>query len=839
MSRWIAAAIAACMLLSTAPVLAAATGTVRGAITEVGKPAPGAELTLSGGGSTYTTRTNFRGEYSFAAVPFGHYVLTVHVSGVADRTADVDVHTDAVVTFNLDMLKQIASTTVTANAGVGGSPVATTTIDNAQIRTSPVDNSLNRLITTVPGIIQFSYNEPVANGFHGITYNLDGAPMPIATTSNFAEIIDPKNVNSLEILTGAIPAEYGGERMGAVVNISTDRFLNIPEGTYGTITGGAGDQAQAIGQLDTVSRFGNNELFLDFNTSTTNRGLDAPTLVAVHAASSASDQFLRWVTKLSDRSNIAADFSNQFSQYQIPINPCDPATQGGVAACSALNPADPIFAIPGTGDTQREYDQFANIAYTQVSRDGNGVFQLIPWYRSTRVDYDGDLAAAVQGFQPNFSCVPAGNPANYPNCNVDGVTPNFINNVGLEQTTNANYLGVNVSQLRSSDRHTWKIGLQADRENSMGSQTYACYYIDCNIPGGTTTPVPANEASGYPLGYYAASSAQAQPGSQVGLYAEDKWQAAQNLVFNYGVRYDHSTGYVSGNMIQPRIGLNLSDGGKNIFHAFYGRYYAAPLLEDVRQACVIFAAQSASGTGNAGCATTTPPYDLKPEMDSYVEMGLQHTFSGNFVGWANLFEKNVVNVLDTTELLNTPLFAVYNNAIGHNQGLEIRLQDSEFNGSDWFFTSTISGSYAGGISGSTFLFPPNINLGLPISSPAQLSLEDHSQTVQSTFGYTEIFGASRSWFATVQANYGSGFPVQFEDANGASLTGTLPAHTTIDLSGGRVVIPGKGPSSQGLGVKLDILNVLNHQYVIKIANGFNTTQYANGRTFLLRFTAPF
>jgi hypothetical protein len=642
----------------------------------------------------------------------------------------------------------------------------------------------------------------------------------------------------MEILTGAIPAEYGGERIGAVVNISTDRFLNVPEGTYGVVTGGAGSQAQTVGQLDTVSRFGNNELFVDLNSSSTGRGLDAPTLDAIHDDSSGSDEFLRWITKLSDRSTLAADFSNQFSQYQIPINPCDPSTLG-VTGCAGVNASDPIFALPGTDDTQLEYDRFANISFTQVSKDGNSVFQAIPWFRSTRVDYNGDLAADVQGYQPNFSCVPAGSPQNYPDCNVDGVTPNFINNVGLAQSTYASYLGLRLSEEHSSTIHSWKVGIDVDRENSSGSQTYACYYVNCNIPGGTTTPVVADSANGYPLGYYAASSAQAQPGSQFAAYAQDKWQAAQNLVFDYGLRYDHSTGYVGGDMIEPRIGLNLSDGGKNIFHAYYGRFYAAPLLEDVRQACVIFAAQTGSGTGNAGCATTTPPYDLKPENDSYVEMGIQHTFSGNFVGWANLFEKNVVNVLDTTELLNTPLFAVYNNAIGHNQGLEIRLQNREFNGSDWFFSSTISGSYAGGISGSTFLFPPNINQGLPISSPAQLSLEDHSQTVDSTLGYTEVFGAARMWFATLQANYGSGFPVQFEDANGASLTGTLPAHTTIDLSGGRVVVPGKGQNSQGIGIKLDVLNVLNHQYVIKIANGFNTTQYANSRTFLLRFTAPF
>ena len=807
MSRWIAALVAAFVLFSTTPVLAAVTGFVRGVVTESGAPTAGASVTLTGEGSRLTTTTNARGEYSFAAVPFGHYQLVVHRNGAEDRTANVDVSGGSVSTVNLDLLKTIVVTAVTASAGAGGTPVAVTTIDRAQIETSPNRNSLNKLITTVPGAVSFSYNEPVVNGFHGVTYEIDGAPLPLATTSNFAEIVDPKDIDSLEIFTGAIPAEFGGDRMGAVVDIITDRFANIPEGTYGTITAGGGNQAQALGEFDTVSRFGNNEVFLNFNNSSTDRGIDAPTYSPIHDQSSASDQFLRWVVKLDDRSTLAFDFSNQFSQFQIPIN-IDPN-----------NINDPIYSIPGTDDTQLEYDRFANLNFTQVSKDGNGVFQLIPWFRSTRVNYDGDLAADVQGMGPNFGC------ANYPDCTSDVPSdPNYINNVGLSQTTYANYLGLRVSQLRSSKNHTWKVGLDVNRANSTGSQTYACYYDACALPSGGSVPPVSTP-------YYASSSSQAQAGSQIGIYAQDKWEASKNVVFDYGIRYDHSTGYTSGYMIEPRFGVNVSDGGRNVFHMFYGRYYAAPLLEDVRQACVIFAAQG-------GCSTTTPPYDLQPEMDSYYEIGLQHIFSGNLTGWMNLYEKNVVNVLDTTQLLNTPLFAVYNNAIGHAQGLEIRLQDRLRNGNNWFFTSTISESLAGGISGSTFLFPPNVNEGLPISSPAQLSIEDHSELVASTAGYTSHFGANRAWFATLQANYGSGFPVQFEDAN-VNLSGTLPAHTTFDLSTGRIVGAGTGPDSKGLGVTLDVQNILNHQYVIKIANGFNTTQIANSRAFLLRLTEPF
>jgi hypothetical protein len=238
------------------------------------------------------------------------------------------------------------------------------------------------------------------------------------------------------------------------------------------------------------------------------------------------------------------------------------------------------------------------------------------------------------------------------------------------------------------------------------------------------------------------------------------------------------------------------------------------------------------------CSTTNPVYDLKPESDSYFEMGAVHTFNSHFTGSLNIFEKSVVNVLDTTQLFNTPIFAVYNNSIGIDHGAEVRLQNQEPGGDQWFLTGTYSGSYAACISGSEFLFPPNTNLP-GVSCVAQLSLEDHSQTVDATAAYTHRFGgAPKLWYTTLQANYGSGFPVQFEDAN-VNLNGTLPAHTTFDFSLGRELTPGRQGEDQGLGLSLQVLNVLNHQYPIKVSNGFNTTQIANGTSFLLRVSAPF
>jgi len=787
--------LAACVAL---PALGATTGLIRGKVTVDGKPVAGATVVVEGEGSRFQAGTNAGGEFVFSEVPFGTYRVTAHAAGAHDLSIIVNLVSGQIATVNVPLstqLQQIAQTTVTAHAGAEANPPSVIVLNRGSIASSPVNNSLNQLLATLPGVVQFSYNEPVINGFHGVTYNIDGAPLPLATTSNFAEIIDPKIINSLELLTGAIPAEYGGERMGGVVNIITNRPSDIPQGTYGLVTGGFGNQSQGIGSFDLESRSGQSEFFLNANTQTTGRGLDAPTYTPVNDASSSSDQFFRAITQLTPRSTLAFDYSNQFSQFQIPIN-TDPN-----------NPYDPILNAPGTLDTQLEYDRFSNLNWTLTSKDGNGVFQVIPWWRSTRVDYLGDLPLDVLGVEPDFSVCP-------PSCD------KTVHLVGLNQNTFASYVGVRASDFRATKNHAWKVGVDISRESATASQQFACYYADCAQTG---TAVPP---------YYAAyATPQGQAGSAIGIYAEDRWQMGPYVIWNYGVRYDHSTGYTSGDQISPRIGVNLWDGGKNVGHVYYGRFYAAPLLEDVRQACVLLSAQQA-------CSTTNPVYDLKPESDAYFEIGMVHTFNPHFTGTLNIFEKSSVNVLDTTQLLNTPIFAVYNNSIGIAHGGELRLQEQEPGGDQWFLTGTYSSSYAACVSGSEFLFPPNTNEpGVPCV--AQLSLEDHSQLVDATAAYTHRFGGTpQLWYSTLQANYGSGFPVQFQDAN-VNLNGTLPAHTTFDLALGRELTPGRSGSDRGLGLTLQVLNVLNHQYPIKVANGFNTTQIANGISYLLRLSAPF
>jgi hypothetical protein len=249
-----------------------------------------------------------------------------------------------------------------------------------------------------------------------------------------------------------------------------------------------------------------------------------------------------------------------------------------------------------------------------------------------------------------------------------------------------------------------------------------------------------------------------------------------------------------------------------VLHAYYGRLYAAPGLEDVRRDAVV--TQTAS--------SAAPVYDLRPERDTYVELGIARTFRPGLRGYLNAFDRTAVDVLDTTQLANTPLFAVFNNAIGRDRGVELRL-DATSARVDSGVSLTFSRAEAAGVSGGTFLFGPSAQTNLTLQP------EDHDQRWVGNAFYTRRLGADLKTFATLQMEYGTGFPTQFESGQGR-----LPAHWIVDASFGR----GADRAAKRLGYTLSVDNLLDHRYLIKVNNGFNTTQWNGPRRIVLRVTAP-
>jgi outer membrane receptor protein involved in Fe transport len=763
--RWTAALLAAALYLPmlAVPALADVTGTVRGTVTVDGAALPGVRVTIAGEGTTATAVTDAGGHFIFGQIAFGRYTVSAESAGKPPAQSEVEVSTDSVsdVALAIGTTSEIGRTVATTR-GVGGNPVSVITFTGADIAVMPQAQSLNRLVETVPGIAQFSYNEPVAHGFHGVLYEVDGAPVPLTTSSNFAELIDPRNIDSMEVFTGAFPAEFGGQRAGAVVNIVTKRDIDIPNGSQTQLSAGIGTYGTAQYSLQQATRIGATDVFLDANTQGTNRGLDAPTQVQVHDGASLSDFFLRTITNMGPHDTFAFNYSNQFNTYQIPIN-------------LTVTPVDSIVNPPGQDDVQLEYTSFASANYTHTSSGGGAYAQVIPWYRSSRVVYDGDLANDVLAL--DFSgddCAPAAPP-----CSLDG----------LNSDRRASSFGLIAAYGHDSGAHAFKAGIAGSAENFTSAETIVT------------------------LGASPFLDNVAQHGSAYSAYAQDKWTPTAGFSLQAGLRYDYSNGFVQGNQVQPRIGANVRVAPNTTFHVYYGRLYGAPSLEDTRRDADIAAGGSPSDA--------LPVYDLKPQTESYYEAGLAHSFGNGIDGYVNAWQRNVWNVLDTTQIFPTPIFAVFNNALGLAHGFELRLEGRRPR-ANWYLSGTFSQSVAGGISGGTFLFPPDA------ISDTSLQPEDHDQAVAIKDGYAWRFGRNGEYTASLSSDYGTGYPVEFQNG-----TGRLLPHLTFDASIGRKATPHQ------LGFALSVLNLSGYQYLIKVNNGFNTTQWSAGVQGLLTVTAVF
>jgi hypothetical protein len=562
--------------------------------------------------------------------------------------------------------------------------------------------------------------------------------------------------------------------MGAVVNVRSLNFGDPPP--PGLISLGAGELGNQEAQLQKQFFAGRAQVSIAADNLATDRGLDTPSIDAIHDASSTANQFLRVSLPLGPRNSLALDVANQYATYQIPIN-TDP---------SDLNAG--FVSLPNQDDVQREYDRFLALSFTHEDADGNGYFRIVPWTRYNRVVYDGDLPADVAGYVIGTAVTPQACPAAV----VNGYD---CPSNGLFQDRAAAYVGLRASQGRTIGNHTLSYGVDLQQEDFDSRVTIAF--------------APAENPNGPTAGPFLDDTAQR--GSNTAAYVEDVWAPNARLSIKPGLRYDHSTGYVSGGQLSPRLEIDQTVAPATVAHAYIGRYYAAPGLEDTRRAAVI--------TDTA--PTDNPVYDLLPERDTLLEVGLAHEFGSDRRAYISAYDRTVVNVLDTTNLLNTPLFAVYNSAIGVTRGVEGRFEQSSPT-TTVGFSFTYSLSLAGGVSGGTFLFPP------PDVTDLTLEPEDHDETYVSDGYVTRHFAHDRKSFVTIESQYGSGFPVAFLNGTG----GRLPAHFQENVALGRL------PVGHHIGYEFSVDNLLDHRWLIKVDNGFNTTQWNAPRRALFRLLLP-
>jgi hypothetical protein len=269
-------------LLVATPLLAATagSGTVTGQVADdQGRPVVGATLILANPVSGYRlrVRSDAKGGFTFQNVPFNTYHLDTQAADLLPGHLDVIVHSQLPLVVPVVLKPEGAVVVVEENLSlVEDHPSTHLDIDKSAIERTPAavqSRAMENILLATPGFIADENGRFHFRGSHGqMTYVVDGIPVSDQMHATFSNSLDPSQVESMEVITGGISAEYGGKPV-VVVNLTTKSGL-------GTSGGFAGEASFG------VARFRTAEAGFNARGGTDNFGW------FVSGAASESDRFL-------------------------------------------------------------------------------------------------------------------------------------------------------------------------------------------------------------------------------------------------------------------------------------------------------------------------------------------------------------------------------------------------------------------------------------------------------------------------------------------------------------------------------------------------------------------
>jgi hypothetical protein len=346
-----------------------------------------------------STKTDKYGKFSLPNVPFNPYHLAVTVTGFAQSARDVEVRSVVPVSVSiaLQVSGSITSVTVEAQAAdlLENDPTFHSDIDKALFERLPLESSsssLSSLVTlSTPGIAADS------NGlFHGLgdhaenSFSIDGQPITDQQSKVFSNQLPVDSIESMEVISGAPPAEYGGKT--SVVIVATTRSgqgVTTPHGSLTTSYGTFGTSNVGADLAYGGKNWGN---FISVGAMNTGRFLDPPEFTVFHDKGNEENLFDRVDYQLATADSIHLNFGYSRSWFQTPNNlDAENATPwsglyGIEPQMSAFAGRDPNGNIVGSTDQRSKIGSF-NIApsWTHVLNT-NAVFTLGTFVR--RDDYN-------------------------------------------------------------------------------------------------------------------------------------------------------------------------------------------------------------------------------------------------------------------------------------------------------------------------------------------------------------------------------------------------------------------------------------------------------------------
>jgi hypothetical protein len=548
-------------------------------------------------------------------------------------------------------------------------------------------SSLSAAVTqSTPGIAADS------NGlFHGLgdhaenSFSVDGQPITDQQSKVFSNQIPLDSVQSLEVISGAPPAEYGGKT--SVVIVATTRSgqgVTTPHGSITTSYGSFGTSTLAGEVAYGGKKWGN---FISASGLNTGRFLDPPEFHAIHDKGNEENLFDRVDFQASTADSIHFNFGYSRSWFQTPnsydaqyatpwsgldgVDAQDINNYGGVA---------PNGVLVGPADQRSKIGTF-NIApsWTHLV-SSNAVFTLGTFVRRDDYNYyHSDDPFADLG-PPSLQRQSVGQNRTLTNAGVrsDISYVKGINQVKAGVTYDQTFLNENDTLgivdptynapciAFSTDQQQWVAAPAYGINNPSGCTGALQPNIasNPNAPGSPNSIDPYANAVLYPNfnpvlapydltrggGYY--NFIGHTDVKELALYVRDvitkgKWS------LNLGLRGDLYNGLTVARQAEPRVGVAYDIKKTNtILRASYARTLESPFNENL--------ILSSIGCGNAVVAPLllcTPGVSgaLNPGFRNEFHAGLEQAFGKYLVFSGEWITKYTHNGYDFSVLGNTPI----------------------------------------------------------------------------------------------------------------------------------------------------------------------------------------
>jgi hypothetical protein len=804
-------------------------GTIRGTVTDPsGAVIPGATVHLTYAVSQFeqTTTTDATGRFAFHNVPFNPYRIGVNAKGFAQLSQNVEI--DSSVGTNVKLVMQISggSQTVTVESSgdlIEDDPTFHTDVDRDEFNKVPLESqssTLSSLVTlTSPGVAADS------NGlFHGLgdhasnSFSIDGQPITDQQSKVFSNQLPADSIQSIEVISGAPPAEFGGKtslvivattRSGQGVTTPTGN-VNASYGSFGSATGGF--EVSYGGKS-----WGN---FIEGDGLNTGRFLDPAEFTVFHDKGNEENVFDRIDYALSSADSVHFDLNYSRSWFQTPnafqnLNVMNVPTSGPNSGISP-NPTEADLATVNVGNA----DQGSKI----------NTFNFSPtWTHVISKDSVFNLGAFVRKDIYGY----------YPSANaLADLGPENLQTSSIAQYRTLTNAAVHGDYSYVEGVNNFKAGFQygqtflREHDNfGIADNLFNAPCVDMisgepiyGYPNPTTAvPDPCNETTNTFNGNYNPALAPydlTRGGSndlnfghtdvkELALYIEDQIKAG-NWVFNLGMRGDLYNGLAIARQPEPRVGVGYNiKSTATVLAVSYARTMETPFNENLvlsSSGCTSPVLAPLLGcttdvTGNFVSKTLEPGFRNEFHANFQQALGKYAVVSGEYI-W-----KYTHNAFDFSVFGNTPVtFPIdwHNSKI---PGYALRAEMPESHGfSAYFVTSSVAARFfppqiagAGAESGvsSSKLYPP-----FRIDHDEKFNETTHWQYTLHNDGWANGLWGGFNWrydsglvagstpcYDVVNVNNGSCPNSSFNPDGTAAMIGGQPAVLLIDNN----IIPGTNP----------------------------------------------